>query len=144
MSRRAQPIIEDAFDDGTDIPLPSRPLPDTGARGPLLQAVDSDGDGNNDDGADSASDGDDEPALARLRPFNPGPASRSQIPPGFGAQQQQHSGPTVSDLTPYKKWTCIYPIYIDAKRAYAPGSRRVARPKAVWWPLSKDIADATT
>ena len=39
-------------------------------------------------------------------------------------------------------WTCIYPIYLDAKRPYGTGERRVKREKALWWPLSKDIADA--
>jgi len=42
----------------------------------------------------------------------------------------------------YKKWTCIYPIYIDAKRAYGTGHRRVAREKAVWWPRSQEILQA--
>lgn len=41
-----------------------------------------------------------------------------------------------------KSWTCVYPIYLDAKRPYGTGQRRVARPKSLWWPLSKDIADA--
>lgn len=41
------------------------------------------------------------------------------------------------------RWTCIYPIYIDAKRPCGTGERRIARAKSVWWPLSKDIADAT-
>lgn len=41
------------------------------------------------------------------------------------------------------RWTCVYPIYIDAKRAYGTGERRIARAKSVWWPLSKDIAEAT-
>ncbi|KAH7910691.1 signal recognition particle, SRP19 subunit, partial [Hygrophoropsis aurantiaca] len=41
-------------------------------------------------------------------------------------------------------WTCIYPIYIDAKRPYGTGERRIAREKSLWWPLSKDIADATS
>ena len=36
------PTVEDAFDDDTDIPLPSRALPNTGARGALLEEVDSD------------------------------------------------------------------------------------------------------
>lgn len=36
----------------------------------------------------------------------------------------------------------MYPIYIDAKRAYGTGERRIARQKAVWWPLSRDIAEA--
>jgi signal recognition particle subunit SRP19 len=48
----------------------------------------------------------------------------------------------VTDITPYKTWTCIYPIYLDAKRPYGPGQRRVERAKGLWWPLSKDIADA--
>jgi hypothetical protein len=42
MSRRTA-IVED-FDDDTDLPLPSRPLPNTGAKGPLLQEIDSDSD----------------------------------------------------------------------------------------------------
>ena len=41
------------------------------------------------------------------------------------------------------RWTCIYPIYIDARRPCGRGERRIARAKSVWWPLSKDIADAT-
>ncbi|KAI5121791.1 hypothetical protein M0805_009783 [Coniferiporia weirii] len=139
MSRRVQPTIEDAFDDDTDIPLPSRPLPNTGTKGALLQSLDDD----DDDEVESESDGNDDQRLGRPS-SSPGPASPSHIPSGFGTPQPPYGAPTVSDLTPYKKWTCIYPIYIDAKRAYGPGTRRVAREKAVWWPLSKDIADATT
>jgi signal recognition particle subunit SRP19 len=41
-------------------------------------------------------------------------------------------------------WTCVYPIYLDAKRPYGKGQRRVARAKGLWWPLSKDIADAAS
>ena len=37
----------------------------------------------------------------------------------------------------------MYPIYIDAKRPCGRGERRIARAKSVWWPLSKDIVDAT-
>jgi signal recognition particle subunit SRP19 len=40
MSHRTA-IVEE-FDDDTDLPLPSRPLPNTGTRGPLLQEIDSD------------------------------------------------------------------------------------------------------
>ncbi|EJD05435.1 signal recognition particle, SRP19 subunit [Fomitiporia mediterranea MF3/22] len=129
MSRRAQPTIEDEFDDDTDLPLPARSLPDPGSKGALVQAIDSDSD---DDQSDT-----------EVNISNPGPASPSQLPEGFAGSPQASRG-TVTDLTPYKKWTCIYPIYIDAKRRYGTGSRRVARPKAVWWPLSKDIAEATT
>ena len=42
------------------------------------------------------------------------------------------------------RWTCIYPVYIDAKRPYGTGERRIARQKSLWWPLSKDIADAAS
>ena len=40
MSRRTAVIEE--FDDDTDLPLPSRPLPNTGAKGPLLKEISSD------------------------------------------------------------------------------------------------------
>jgi len=36
------PTVEDAFDDETDLPLPSRALPNTGTRGALLEEVASD------------------------------------------------------------------------------------------------------
>jgi len=36
------PTVEDAFDDDTDLPLPSRALQNTGARGALLEEVGSD------------------------------------------------------------------------------------------------------
>jgi signal recognition particle subunit SRP19 len=42
------------------------------------------------------------------------------------------------------RWTCIYPIYIDAKHLYRTGERRIARAKSIWWPLSKDIAEETS
>lgn len=42
------------------------------------------------------------------------------------------------------RWTCIYPIYIDAKRPFGTGQRRLPRAKSLWWPLSKDIADASS
>ncbi|THH31016.1 hypothetical protein EUX98_g3200 [Antrodiella citrinella] len=128
MSRRAA-IIED-FDDDTDLPLPSKPLP-SNPRGPILAAVDSDGDEDDED--------DDEQAYTNT---GAGPAS----PQGFGFKErakQGDGGNVVTDITPYKKWTCVYPIYIDAKRSYGTGERRIARGKSVWWPLSKDIAEAT-
>ncbi|KAL5476828.1 SEC65 [Sanghuangporus weigelae] len=150
MSRRVQPTIED-FDDDTDIPLPSHPLPNTGPKGALIQSVDLDSDSDQDDDDDDDDDerGGEESALIPnfKTNINPGLASPSQLPPGFGPAPPPGAGTgrgTVTDLTPYKKWTCIYPIYIDAKRRYGVGSRRIARAKAVWWPLSKDIAEATT
>ncbi|KAI0053160.1 signal recognition particle, SRP19 subunit [Auriscalpium vulgare] len=121
MSRRAAVIEE--FDDDTDLPLPSRPLPNTGARGAILEEI------TFDDDAPQSSDDEEAP---ELREPSPGPAA-GPSPSNEGS---------VTDITPYKKWTCIYPIYIDAKRPYGTGTRRIPRAKSVWWPLSKDIADA--
>ncbi|KAF5389992.1 hypothetical protein D9757_003879 [Collybiopsis confluens] len=125
MSRKAV-LLEDEFDDDTDLPLPNRSLENTGAKGPLLQQIDSDDD----------SDDLDLNISQRAGPASP-PASQSQ----YGANQLPKN--TVTDITPYKSWTCIYPIYIDAKRPYGRGQRRVERGKSIWWPLSKDIAEAT-
>ncbi|KAH7882392.1 signal recognition particle, SRP19 subunit [Phlebopus sp. FC_14] len=129
MSRRAAVVEE--FDDDTDLPLPSRPLLNNNARGPLLEEI---GASDEDDSSDDADEG-----------AAPGPASPSHSqrqPTSFAASDKPPSN-TITDITPYKKWTCIYPIYIDAKRPYGRGERRIAREKSVWWPLSKDIADAT-
>ncbi|KAM5541741.1 hypothetical protein V8D89_004470 [Ganoderma adspersum] len=125
MSRRVA-VVEEEFDDDTDLPLPNKPLPNTGTRGAILEEL------------DISEDEDDVPTL---REPHAGPASPSlpQFRAGTGADPSK----TVTDLTPYKKWTCIYPIYIDAKRPCGTGERRIARAKSVWWPLSKDIADAT-
>ncbi|KAI4293788.1 signal recognition particle, SRP19 subunit [Schizophyllum commune Tattone D] len=115
------PIIEE-FDDDTDLPLPSNVLPNTGTRGPLLEEIT---DFNQSQSAGSASQG-----------FAPPPRA------AFPTESTLPSN-VVTDITPYKSWTCIYPIYIDAKRPYGTGQRRIARQKGVWWPLSKDIAEAT-
>ncbi|KAF9527484.1 signal recognition particle, SRP19 subunit [Crepidotus variabilis] len=128
MSRKAAVIEE--FDDDTDLPLPNVPLPNTGARGPILQEVDD-------------SDEDDfEPAS------HAGPASPPRQPPSGVQQQRSNVGPDgvnrVTDITPYKSWSCIYPIYIDAKRPCGRGQRRVPRGKALWWPVSKDIAETAS
>ncbi|KAI0287120.1 signal recognition particle, SRP19 subunit [Russula brevipes] len=120
MSRRAA-IVEE-FDDDTDLPLPSRSLTSSGSRGAILEEiVDSD-----DDGGDS----DEAPDLLDYSAIS-GPALQPSV-----------RDTRVTDITPYKMWTCIYPIYIDAKRPYRTGARRISRSKSVWWPLSKDIADA--
>ncbi|KAF8551766.1 signal recognition particle, SRP19 subunit [Imleria badia] len=129
MARRTAVVEE--FDDDTDLPLPSRSLL-TNTRGPLLEEI-----GASDDDDDSSDDPDE---------TTPGPASPSHSQfrpsPSLGPSVKPPSN-TVTDITPYKRWTCIYPIYIDAKRPYGRGERRIAREKSVWWPLSKDIADAT-
>ncbi|KAI0070996.1 signal recognition particle, SRP19 subunit [Panus rudis PR-1116 ss-1] len=121
MSRRTAEVEE--FDDDTELPLPSRPLPNSGTKGAILESLTDD---------ESDSDAPD------LLPPRAGPASPSQQQ----FRREYDAEPQARDPT-YKKWTCVYPIYIDAKRAYGTGERRVARSKAVWWPLSKDIAAAT-
>ena len=94
MSRRNQPVIEE-FDDDTDLPLPSRPLPNTGDKGAILQSIDSDDEDVSEPGED---------VFARGWPKHPGPASPSNVGNPFGAAQQQPGAPLVTDLTPYKKY----------------------------------------
>ncbi|PFH47383.1 hypothetical protein AMATHDRAFT_152197 [Amanita thiersii Skay4041] len=122
---RKPALIED-FDDDTDLPLPHQPLPNTGPQGPVLEAV------------QSSDDDDDDDYPPRAGPASPSGKSKSPFRPPTSEGRKN----TVTDITPYKSWTCIYPIYIDAKRPYGTGQRRVERAKGVWWPLSKDIADA--
>ncbi|KZV96870.1 signal recognition particle, SRP19 subunit [Exidia glandulosa HHB12029] len=125
------------FDDDTDLPLPTHLLPNTGARGALLEQIGV-------DYAAGRSDSDDDDAP----PLIPAAASSTQSrAPGNmgmgGAPTQSRPGVVdVTDVTPFKKWTSVYPIYIDAKRPHGTTQRRIARTKAVWWPLSQDIADA--
>ncbi|KAF8621416.1 hypothetical protein AX15_007827 [Amanita polypyramis BW_CC] len=131
MSRKAA-IVEE-FDDDTELPLPSQHLPDTGIRGPLLEAVQS----------SDEDDDDDDDYVPRAGPASPSGKSKIPVKPSLADNSRLTGKGVVTDITPYKSWTCIYPIYIDAKRPYGTGQRRVERAKSVWWPLSKDIADAT-
>ncbi|KII91237.1 hypothetical protein PLICRDRAFT_105853 [Plicaturopsis crispa FD-325 SS-3] len=133
MSRRTA-IVEE-FDDDTDLPLPSQPLPNTGTRGPLLEEI---GSGTGSSASAYDFDMEEEPASTSTSASRQAPTQPSAQPSDPALQN------TVRDLTPYKKWSCIYPIYIDAKRPYGTGQRRIARAKSVWYPLSKDIADATS
>jgi len=94
MSRRTTTIEED-FDDDTDLPLPSRALPNTGTRGAILEEIGIDYDREVD--GDSG-DEDDDPDLMELgstQPFAAGSASR---------QEGSNSGdrPIVTDIKPYK------------------------------------------
>ncbi|KAG6896555.1 hypothetical protein C0992_007502 [Termitomyces sp. T32_za158] len=125
MSRRA-PIVEDEFDDDTILPLPSHILPNTGTRGPLIEEM-------------HISDDEFEPQAGPASP----PSSKVQSRPTASGANRPETSSTL-DITPYKAWTCIYPIYIDAKRPYGTGQRRVSRAKSLWWPLSKDIAEAAS
>lgn len=129
MSRRTAAIEE--FDDDTDLPLPSRPLLGTGSRTAILEEIST-----SDDQDSSVEDDDDNDGGTA-----PGPGSSFRSAPSTISDALPSN--TITDITPYKHWACIYPIYIDAKRPYGNGERRIAREKSVWWPLSKDIADAT-
>lgn len=135
MSRRPAAAIEE-FDDDTDFPLPSRPLLSSGSRAAILEEITA-----SDDQDSSVEEEDDDHGHGHDGSTAPGPASsfRSAPPTDLDASPSN----TITDITPYKHWSCIYPIYIDAKRPYSKGERRIAREKSVWWPLSKDIADAT-
>jgi len=136
MSRRTT-TIEEEFDDDTDLPLPSRALPNTGTRGAILEEI---GVGfDREFGEDS---GDEDYDLDLAEPHSTQPSATGSASRLEGSNSGDR--PTVTDIKPYKSWTCIYPIYIDAKRAYRTGERRVSRAKAVWHPLSKDIAEATS
>ncbi|KAG8823881.1 signal recognition particle subunit [Serendipita sp. 399] len=120
----------DEFDDDTDLPLPSRALPNTGTRGALLEEISSD---------------DEEPIgrssnQPKSAPPSTSASSASKVTlPGLppGAQ-------ITTDKSQFKNWMQIYPIYIDAKRPFKTGYRRIAREKSVWWPLSIEIAQAAS
>jgi hypothetical protein len=85
MSRRTA-IVEE-FDDDTDLPLPSRPLPNTGAKGPLLQEVDSE--------EDDLETGNEPTA---------GPATSSQFHPRPPPQvQHEAQSQSINELNPDQK-----------------------------------------
>ncbi|KAG8985785.1 signal recognition particle subunit [Tulasnella sp. JGI-2019a] len=147
--------VEMEFDDDTDLPLPGptkhvakAALPNLGTRGALLEEIRP--------GQTSSS-------TSGMRPSAPAPAPAAG-PAGMGglldpshplfqqfAAANSAAGggraplvldPNSPEMQKYKKWTCIYPIYMDAKRAYGTGQRRIAREKSVWWPRSQDILTA--
>ena len=99
MSRRAAVVEE--FDDDTDLPLPNKPLPNTGARGALLEHI---------DGSDSDDDGDDDDDAPTLLNNAAGPASPSfpQFRPGAGPGTDGSNN--VTDITPYKKCVLSRPV----------------------------------
>ena len=91
MSRR-RAIVED-FEDDTDLPLPTRPLPNTGTKGAILEEISSDTEQDSGD----LDDFDYDEGINTARPSaTAGPASAQfrQPPPA-------QSG-TVTDTTPYK------------------------------------------
>jgi signal recognition particle subunit SRP19 len=91
MSRRV--TIDEEFDDDTEIPLPSRPLPNMGTRGAILEEIDAGSDEEDDEEDDSISES-----------MQPGPASTMQSQQAFmkaQAQMRAQEARTV-DVTPYK------------------------------------------
>ncbi|KAG6877992.1 hypothetical protein C0993_001197 [Termitomyces sp. T159_Od127] len=123
MSRRA-PIVEDEFDDDTILPLPSHVLPNTGTRGPLIEEI-------------HISDDEFEPQAGPASP----PSSKIQPRPTASGANRPETSSTL-DITPYK--ACVPLTFEHAKRPYGTGQRRVSRAKSLWWPLSKDIAEAAS
>lgn len=87
MSKRGAYIEE--FDDDTDLPLPNQPLPNTGARGHLLEEIDSD------DDLDFTS--------PQAGPASP-PAAKSQFRPHPADSEPSNRKNMVTDITPYKKY----------------------------------------
>ena len=143
MSRRV--VVEEEFDDDIDLPLPNRPLPNTGTRGAILEALTDE----EDDGGDSEAG----PATPSYTHFKERESAGGFAPTSGAAQNVPKDGAylkyvclstCLTSLKRNSRWTCIYPIYIDAKRPYGTGERRVARQKSVWWPLSRDIAEAAS
>lgn len=101
MSRRAA-IVEE-FDDDTDLPLPSIPLPNTGLRGPLLEEM-------------HISDDEFEPRSSQRA----GPASPSRYQGSASDSASRDAHPTlnpsgnqnrVTDITPYKKYVLLFVIH---------------------------------
>ena len=91
MSRRAA-IVEE-FDDDTDLPLPSMPLPNTGTRGPLLQELHIDEDQFNFGQSQSS----------RAGPASP-PRHNAQHDSASSGTQEGESVNRVTDITPYKSY----------------------------------------
>ncbi|KAG8846372.1 signal recognition particle subunit [Serendipita sp. 411] len=122
----------DEFDDDTDLPLPSRALPNTGTRGALLEEISSD-----EEEEDSTSRPPNKPksALSTTSGSSANNYGLPRMPPG---------SKVTTDKSQFKNWLQIYPIYIDAKQPFKTGYRRIAREKSVWWPLSLEIAQAAS
>jgi signal recognition particle subunit SRP19 len=100
MSRRTAVVeeFEEEFDDDTDIPLPSRPLPNTGTRGAILEQIGLSDDEDEED--------DDTPQLVQPSTSNPVSPAHPQF---RGAQAPSRPENTVTDITPYKKYAILLP-----------------------------------
>ena len=90
MARKA--VIVEEFDDDTDLPLPSQPLPSSG-RGPLLQEIDIE---------------DDPEPSQRAGPASP--SSQPQLRPDPSGAYRLEPKNSVTDITPYK--TYVFFIFL--------------------------------
>ena len=72
---------------------------------------------------------------------NASEALQSLLSPSLIPSQHQTSYASAQDLTKFKAYQCLYPVYFDAKRSRAQG-RRVCKTLAVKNPLAHDIVDA--
>jgi len=147
-------IVEE-FDDDTELPLPSRALPNMGTRGALLEEITSDDE-----------DVMEIPVQPRLQPKPAGsPFTRMAqqpslhrtmhpaVPPGAKVTTDKEAFKklvdyqlvtTIQNFNLIYSWLQIYPIYIDAKQPLKTGCRRIAREKSLWWPISIEIAQAAS
>lgn len=50
----------------------------------------------------------------------------------------------MNDDSKFKRWTCVYPIYLDAKRKCNVNERRIPREKSCMWPVAEEMAKAAT
>lgn len=75
-----------------------------------------------------------------------GGASSVSRAAGAARPMSRHTTPNVADDGeedgPHKYWTCVYPIYLDAKQRYRKGCRRVPYEKAILYPNSQYISNA--
>jgi signal recognition particle subunit SRP19 len=87
-----QTTIDEEFDDDTDLPLPSQPLPHTGSHGPILEAI--------------SSDEDDLPTLGQ--PSVSSQSTSATQPLGRARDTDGSSNHhAVTDITPYKKYVFL-------------------------------------
>lgn len=82
--------------------------------------------------------------MAQMGGGGPGAGPAGGMPP-MGMPPMPASQPAEQeeeDDGPHKDWVAIYPIYLDAKRHYKKGCRRVPYEQAVLYPNSLHIANA--
>ena len=113
MSRRAA-IVEE-FDDDTDLPLPSLPLPNTGSRGPLIQEL-------------HISDDELEPS-PQAGPVSP-PLRQSHFSESTSKPSENQRN--VTDITPYKTSVVSLSLF------FSPPPVRLLSWGNCYWTWSKD------